>query len=139
MVKKFIFQLIMQNRELIFNKAKDLYKTFSKTSSAAKSNENTQNEENNKNEQKGFGSKFNMQNLISTPMTKSEALKILDLTNTKELTSVDIINKYDKLIELNKPEKGGSFYIQNKIYYAKEFLIQELPKDDNISEQNPKI
>jgi len=33
--------------------------------------------------------------------------------------------------------KGGSFYLQNKIYYAKEFLMEKYPKELNKSKFNP--
>jgi len=38
---------------------------------------------------------------------------------------------------MNDPEKGGSFYIQNKVYYAKEFLMDDFPKEQNESKYNP--
>lgn len=38
---------------------------------------------------------------------------------------------------MNDPEKGGSFYIQCKIYNAKEFLMDNFPKEENQSKYNP--
>jgi hypothetical protein len=40
-------------------------------------------------------------------------------------------------MESNDPNKGGSFYIQNKVYYAKEFLMQDFPQEENVSIYNP--
>ena len=40
-------------------------------------------------------------------------------------------------MEINEPMKGGSFYIQNKVYYAKEFLMQDFPNEENVSKHNP--
>ena len=34
-------------------------------------------------------------------------------------------------------EKGGSFYVQSKIYFAKEHLMSEFPADLNKSKFNP--
>lgn len=150
MVKKFIFQLIVQNKDLIFKYGKQLIqnlrstKNFQNTNSQANTNtnenSNQQSDSNNDNNEKNKSSfKFSMQNLITTPMTKKEALKILDLDNKTDVTSKDIIERFEKLMQMNDLQKGGSFYIQNKIYYAKEFLIVDFPKEDNISEYNPKI
>ncbi len=33
--------------------------------------------------------------------------------------------------------KGGSFYIQSKIYWAKEHIMQDFPKELNVSKWNP--
>lgn len=39
--------------------------------------------------------------------------------------------------EKNSVERGGSFYIRSKIYFAKEFLMQDFPEDLNVSKYNP--
>ena len=49
----------------------------------------------------------------------------------------EIMDRFDVLIEKNQIEKGGSFYIQSKIYWAKEHLMQEFPKEENQSVWNP--
>ena len=41
------------------------------------------------------------------------------------------------MFEKNNPEKGGSFYIQSKIYFAKEHLMQDFPPELNKSQYNP--
>lgn len=40
----------------------------------------------------------------------------------------EIIEKYEKLFDLNNAEKGGSFYLQSKIYRAKERMDLELER-----------
>ena len=47
------------------------------------------------------------------------------------------MERFDTLFEKNLPEKGGSFYIQSKVYYAKEFLMQDYATDLNQSPHNP--
>ena len=41
------------------------------------------------------------------------------------------------MFEKNNPDKGGSFYIQSKIYFAKEHLMQDFPPELNKSQFNP--
>ena len=41
------------------------------------------------------------------------------------------------MFKKNMPEKGGSFYLQSKIYFAKEHLMQDFPPELNKSEFNP--
>ena len=47
------------------------------------------------------------------------------------------MKRFDTLFEKNLPEKGGSFYIQSKVYFAKEFLMQDFPVELNSSKYNP--
>ncbi len=47
------------------------------------------------------------------------------------------MSQFKKYFEANDPEKGGSFYIQNKVYYSKEFLMENFPKEMNQSNFNP--
>ncbi len=47
------------------------------------------------------------------------------------------MERFDLLFEKNLPEKGGSFYIQSKLYFAKEFLMQDFPTEFNQSKFNP--
>ncbi|GMM38126.1 import motor complex subunit [Saccharomycopsis crataegensis] len=56
-----------------------------------------------------------------------EACKILDLDMKKDgLSESNINEKYDYLFNVNNKEKGGSFYVQSKVYYAKERLLGEI-------------
>jgi mitochondrial import inner membrane translocase subunit TIM16 len=48
-----------------------------------------------------------------------------------------VMERFETLFEKNLPEKGGSFYIQSKIYFAKEFLMQDFPEELNKSRFNP--
>ena len=85
--------------------------------------------------------------IAGKPMTRDEALKIL---NIEEAEAVDasgakavnikpeeIMKRFDILIEKNQPDKGGSFYLQSKIYFAKQHLMKDFPEELNLSEWNP--
>ena len=80
-----------------------------------------------------------MGSLIKTPMTREEALKILniELAEEADAEAKDIMARFDTLFEKNQPERGGSFYIQSKVYFAKEFLMQDHPENENVSKFNP--
>jgi len=62
-------------------------------------------------------------------MAKDEALMVLNLTEG-EATAEAIQKQYDRYFEANVVDKGGSFYLQSKIYRAKELL------DDYVQEKN---
>eukprot|EP00584_Thalassiosira_punctigera_P019017 CAMPEP_0172572924 /NCGR_PEP_ID=MMETSP1067-20121228/135928_1 /TAXON_ID=265564 ORGANISM="Thalassiosira punctigera, Strain Tpunct2005C2" /NCGR_SAMPLE_ID=MMETSP1067 /ASSEMBLY_ACC=CAM_ASM_000444 /LENGTH=134 /DNA_ID=CAMNT_0013365515 /DNA_START=1092 /DNA_END=1496 /DNA_ORIENTATION=- len=62
-------------------------------------------------------------------MCKDEALMVLNITE-KEATAEAIQRQYDRYFEANKVEKGGSFYLQSKVYRAKE-LLDEYVKEKN--------
>jgi len=53
-------------------------------------------------------------------MQVNEALEILNLESGA--TPDEIAERYDKTFAANDPAKGGSFYLQSKIYRAKESL-----------------
>jgi import inner membrane translocase subunit TIM16 len=54
-----------------------------------------------------------------------EACKILDI-DRKELTLAKVDEKYNYLFDVNSKEKGNSFYLQSKVYYAMDTLKKEL-------------
>lgn len=54
-----------------------------------------------------------------------ESLKILDI-DKKDLSLAKIDEKYSYLFEVNSKEKGNSFYLQSKVYYAMDTLKKEL-------------
>lgn len=54
-----------------------------------------------------------------------EALKILDL-DRKDLNLDKLTEKYNYLFEVNGKEKGNSFYMQSKVYFAMDTLKKEL-------------
>lgn len=60
---------------------------------------------------------------LYTDMDLDEAMKIL---NVDELDQEKIEKNYKHLFEVNDRKNGGSFYIQSKVYRAKERLDQEI-------------
>lgn len=111
-----------------------------------KQNENKQeenkknNKNNNENKDKNKNKKESMFSFLKIsqglPMIKEDALKILNFTDKDQLTSQAIIERYEKYFLVNDPDKGGSYYLQNKIYNAKEFLMKDFPKEENNSKYN---
>ncbi len=64
-----------------------------------------------------------IKNTIIPLIAEDEALKILNFNNKDNLTVEKVIERANKYIENNNPYRGGSFYIQNKIYYSKLRLL----------------
>uniref|UniRef100_A0A0A9ZGU4 Mitochondrial import inner membrane translocase subunit Tim16 n=1 Tax=Lygus hesperus TaxID=30085 RepID=A0A0A9ZGU4_LYGHE len=58
-----------------------------------------------------------------TGMTLEEAQQIL---NVDALDPEEIKKKYEHLFNINDKSKGGSFYIQSKVFRAKERIDEEL-------------
>lgn len=54
-----------------------------------------------------------------------EACKILDV-DASSLDIAKLEKKYDHLFDVNSKDKGGSFYLQSKVYRAMERLKYEL-------------
>jgi hypothetical protein len=131
MLKRLIIKFLYENGSKIVNSVYNAYKHTVKTSAKP-----GQQQQKNENEQTGGFGKFSFNNLISSPMTREEALKILNIKET-DLTPELVIQQYDKYFAANDPMKGGSFYIQNKIYYSKELLMEKFPKEFNKSKYNP--
>ena len=67
--------------------------------------------------------------LSKARMQKDEALMVLNLTE-QEATAETVQKQYERYFEANKVEKGGSFYLQSKVYRAKE-LMDEYVKEKN--------
>lgn len=67
--------------------------------------------------------------LSKARMSKDEALMVLNLSEG-EATVEAVQKQYERYFEANKVEKGGSFYLQSKVYRAKELL------DDYVKEKN---
>ena len=62
-------------------------------------------------------------------MSKDEALQVLNLSEGK--ATIEAVQKqYERYFEANKVGNGGSFYLQSKIYRAKELL------DEYVAEKN---
>lgn len=73
-------------------------------------------------------------------MSRDEALNVLNLSEG-EATVEAVQKQYERYFEANKVEKGGSFYLQSKVYRAKELLdeyVQEKNKEnqDNFRKQD---
>ena len=62
------------------------------------------------------------QNNLINSMNINEACKILNIENNS-YSIKDLKYKMKKYIKLNDPSKEGSFYIQNKIFYAYKTLL----------------
>ncbi|XP_001359270.2 mitochondrial import inner membrane translocase subunit Tim16 [Drosophila pseudoobscura] len=61
---------------------------------------------------------------LRTGMTVEEAKQILNVDDLKNVDS--IIKNYEHLFSVNDRGKGGSFYLQSKVFRAKERLDTEL-------------
>ena len=59
-----------------------------------------------------------------TGLTLEEALKILNVDKPDQTDSIERNYKY--LMEANDRKKGGSFYLQSKVFRAKERLDEEI-------------
>ncbi|XP_013098933.2 mitochondrial import inner membrane translocase subunit Tim16-like [Stomoxys calcitrans] len=57
-------------------------------------------------------------------MTLEEAKQILNVDDLKNLE--DVNKKYQHLFDVNDKAKGGSFYLQSKVFRAKERIDDEL-------------
>lgn len=75
-----------------------------------------------------------------TGMTLEEAKQIL---NIEEMKPDEIQKKFEHLFAVNEKAKGGSFYLQSKVFRAKERIDQELsenvakPKDARTPPPSP--
>lgn len=54
-----------------------------------------------------------------------EALKILDL-DKNDLSLAKIDEKYEYLFDVNSKDKGNSFFLQSKVFYAMDALRKEV-------------
>ncbi|KAM3133220.1 mitochondrial import inner membrane translocase subunit TIM16 [Paramecium bursaria] len=72
-------------------------------------------------------------NLTHKPMTKPEAIKILNIDPEKQFDAETVLKVYWRQFHKNDPLKGGSFYVQSVIYNAKIELMKDFP-DVNESE-----
>lgn len=66
-------------------------------------------------------------------MQKEEALQILNMEhlNLGDVSKLannkaEVAEKFKKMYDANDPSKGGSFYLQSKIYRAHEAIIREI-------------
>ncbi|KAJ3150286.1 mitochondrial import inner membrane translocase subunit TIM16 [Geranomyces michiganensis] len=61
-----------------------------------------------------------------TGISVEEAAQILNVEKTA--TTEEILKSYEHLFKVNNPKEGGSFYLQSKVYRAKERLDMELKR-----------
>jgi hypothetical protein len=91
------------------------------------------------------------------PMTQDHALEILNIDLEDEVRKYNeenevgedeessfnglnpkyVMERFDILSEKNSEERGGSFYLRSKIYFAKEHIMADYDPELNISEYNP--
>jgi len=58
-------------------------------------------------------------------MPIDEAKQILNLGALEDLTRADIDKSFNQIFESNTVSRGGSFYLQSKIYRARESILVE--------------
>lgn len=73
----------------------------------------------------GANAAANLGSVLKNKMLTDEALKVLNIERSALSTAV-LDQQYKKFFESNDPKKGGSFYLQSKVYRAKEVLDREL-------------
>ena len=68
-------------------------------------------------------------------MTLEEAKQILNLTDEhflgNKIAQEQLQKNYDHLFSVNDRSKGGSFYIQSKVFRAKERIDQEIQLENS--------
>ena len=75
--------------------------------------------------------------LSGKTMTNDEARQILNIPSDEEdVDPQHVMKRFNTLIEKNQVEKGGSFYLQSKVYWAKQQLMVDYP-EMNQSVWNP--
>jgi import inner membrane translocase subunit TIM16 len=57
-------------------------------------------------------------------MELSQAYEVLSLSSDATLQEVE--EKFEKMFKANDPDNGGSFYLQSKIYYARQVVLEHL-------------
>ncbi|QGN14339.1 mitochondrial import inner membrane translocase subunit TIM16 [Kluyveromyces marxianus] len=63
-------------------------------------------------------------------ITLDESSKILNIENEKDMNLDKINERFKYLFDVNDKDKGGSFYLQSKIYRAAERLKYELAQKE---------
>ena len=67
-------------------------------------------------------------------MAVSQAKSILQLEES-ELTRAAIMEAFQRHFDKNDPEQGGSYYLQCKVFHAREALLAELPDEDDSDDE----
>ncbi len=130
-MQKFLIKLLIDNSGRIFKSIGNAYRHIVNSNAGKTSGfENPQNTNKSKDPFAGW----NFSDIAGTnKMTKTEALKILNFGEKEKLDAKKIIERFEKYFESNDPKNGGSFYLQNKFFYAKEILIKEFSSEDTTS------
>ncbi|KAF1336550.1 Mitochondrial import inner membrane translocase subunit tim16, partial [Globisporangium splendens] len=69
-------------------------------------------------------------------MSREQALEILNFPTSAKPKPDEISKQFKRYFEANDPAKGGSFYLQSKIYRAKEALEHE-EAEQQAAAENP--
>ncbi|DAZ98527.1 TPA: hypothetical protein N0F65_007026 [Lagenidium giganteum] len=70
-------------------------------------------------------------------MPREQALEILNFPTTGKPSSEEILRQYTRYFEVNDPAKGGSFYLQSKIFRAKEALEKDMASEQSENAEKP--
>lgn len=70
-------------------------------------------------------------------ITLEEATQILNVNS--KLDPEEITKNFDHLFVMNDKSKGGSFYLQSKVFRAKERLEEELKAQNNSDDKKQTI
>ncbi|CCK73522.1 import motor complex subunit PAM16 NDAI_0G05390 [Naumovozyma dairenensis CBS 421] len=68
-------------------------------------------------------------------ITLDESCKILNVEDTANLKPEKINERFKYLFEINDKDKGGSFYLQSKIYRAAERLKWEIAERERLENE----
>ncbi|KRX06224.1 hypothetical protein PPERSA_06106 [Pseudocohnilembus persalinus] len=138
MANPFIIRLIIQAASSV---GKSVLKAYQKTVKQSGAGQHSKQQAN------PFSEKINQTmsslNLTHKKMVEEEAIKILNI-DPKEINPNSILDAYYRMYQKNSVKNGGSFYIQSKIFNAKELLIEQFPgaeeeykkEKENNSEEN---
>lgn len=67
-------------------------------------------------------------------ITLEEAMQIL---NVNKLDPEEVKKSYEHLFAVNDKAKGGSFYLQSKVFRAKERIDKELKINPEVKQEEP--
>ena len=65
---------------------------------------------------------------LASRMPPSQAREVLNLDPKAALTREAVMKQFNKYYAANDPETGGSFYVQSKVFNAKEVILEELSR-----------
>jgi import inner membrane translocase subunit TIM16 len=61
-------------------------------------------------------------------MASDQARAVLNIEAKGELSRAEVGRQFQKYYEANDPDKGGSFYLQSKVWNARETLLEEIKR-----------